>query len=71
VNRGLFIFRIDVTKFWVLQKCLANARDATMAENAETAGEKELALSIALDVLVKQVLDNGLGSGEAAGFHGG
>src|SRR5439155_11890247 len=70
VNRRLFIFRIDIAKFWILKKCLANARDATMAENAEAAGEKGLALTIPLDVLVEQELNNCLGGGEPFGFHG-
>ena len=46
---------MDIAKFWILKKCLANARDATVAENAEAAGEKGLTFSIPLDVLVEQL----------------
>ena len=47
-----------------LQKCLAHTGHVAVAEDAEAAGEEPAAFAVALDVLIGQEPNGGLGDGE-------
>ena len=56
----------------ILEQRLADARDVAVAEDAEDAGEEPVLAAVALDVLVFQEGDDGLGGGQSnGGGHGG
>ena len=69
MHRGLLVLGVEVAELRVLQQRLAYARDAAVAEDAQAAGKERLALSVALDVLVNEKLDEGLRRGESFGLH--
>jgi len=71
VNGGLLVLRVDISQLRILQQCLADPRDAAVPEDAKAAREKGLAPTVPFDVLVEEKLDDGLGRGEAMGFHNG
>src|SRR6266446_7677011 len=54
MHRGLLILRLVIAELRILLECLADARDATVTEDAHTPGEERLTLSVALNMLVKE-----------------
>src|SRR5262249_55067414 len=69
MHRCLLVLRQVIAELRILLKCLADAGDTPVTEDAQATGEKRLTLPIALDMLAHQELHDGLRDGEAFGFH--
>jgi len=63
MHRGLLVFRLVIAELRILLERLADARDATVAKDAQTPGEERLTLSVALDVLMEKKSNQCLSGG--------